>query len=84
VSKKKSNVEARDHIINKVPSKRGLGHIDRNRDYKPHDHQHLEESPEAKQYGGFFDDKGSNGKGAVFISTFKEPEPEMMKKDHNS
>jgi hypothetical protein len=44
----------------------------------------LEESPEAKQYGGFFDEKGSNYEGIIFTSTLKEPEPEMMKKDHNS
>ena len=36
------------YALSSVPSEHGLGHIRKNHDYKPHDHQVPEESPEAK------------------------------------
>jgi len=39
------------YTISKKPSKSGLGQFKRDKDYKPHDHFNVEESPEAKRRG---------------------------------
>jgi hypothetical protein len=72
-----AGLKRQDHTISKKPSAYGLGHIRQARDYKPHDHVAVEDSPEAKQHDGYFNEQANAlSKGLKFISTFKEPEPE--------
>jgi hypothetical protein len=69
-----------EHVFSKKPAAYGLGHIRRGKDYKPHDHLALEDSPEAKQHDGYFNEQANAiSKGLKFVSAFKEPEPERMR-----
>jgi hypothetical protein len=68
-----------EHVIHRQASKYGLGKAQLDKDYKPHDHINVEDSPEAKQNNGYFTEQGTQmNKGMKFISTFKEPEPEEI------
>jgi hypothetical protein len=57
------------NVVQKQPSIYGLGHIRREKDYKPHDYAALEESPEAK-------DRIRGLKPKERVNFAVEPEPE--------
>jgi len=67
------------YLISKKPSKSGLGQFRKDRDYKPHNHAHIEDSPAAKRHGLdplFRKSEMLKMERVMFAESIAEPEPE--------
>ena len=67
------------YVISKKPSKSGLGQFRKDRDYKPHNHVHIEDSPATKRHGldqVFRKSEMLKMDRVMFAESMAEPEPE--------